>query len=289
MYNRKDFLKISGTVALGLAVGSMNSSFAMANKGTIRNLGIQLYTLRDDFPKDVKGVLKQLASFGFKEIESFEGADGMFWGMGFKGFKTYMDNLGLKIVSSHCDFKKDFDRKAAEAGEIGMNYLICPWIGRQKTLDDYKKIADDFNAAGEICKKNGIQFAYHNHDYAFRVQDGQYPIDVLMKNTNSDLVDFEMDIYWVIAAGQDPITWLKKYKNRFRLCHVKDRTKGIKLTPGEKNVSCIVGKGSIPYGTILKEAKKMGMKHYILEQEAYEKTPVECVKEDAIYLNKLLF
>lgn len=153
MHNRKEFLKLSGSAVLGLALSSCAGATASTGKGTIKNLGIQLYTLRDDMPKDPRGVLRQLASFGYKEIESYEGAEGMFWGMGNTGFKNYMDELGMKIVSSHCDYKKDFEKKAAEAAAIGMSYLICPWIGKQKTTDDYKRIADEFNIAAETCRK----------------------------------------------------------------------------------------------------------------------------------------
>jgi len=294
MYNRKEFLKRSGGAALGLMLGSTlhagcGSSSRTKVAGSISAVGIQLYSLRDDLPKDPKGILKQLAAFGYKEVESYEGAQGMFWGLGHKGFKQYMDELGMKIVSSHCDFRQDFERKAAEAAEIGMSYLICPYVGPQKTLDDYKKLAEDFNKAGETCKKNGIRFAYHNHDYSFRLQEGQYPQDIFMQNTDKGLMDYEMDIYWVVTAGQDPLTWLKKYSGRFKLCHVKDRKKGAVPQPGEPNLSVIVGTGSIDFKTILAAARKEGMQHYILEQEAYEKAPIECVKEGAAYLNKLVF
>lgn len=290
MYSRKEFIKMSGSAALGLAFASCaGSSSSAAGNGSIKNTGIQLYSLRDDLPKDPKGVLKQLASFGYKEIESYEGKDGMFWGLGNTGFKNYMDELGMKIVSSHCDFRKDFERKAAEAAAIGMNYLICPYVGRKKTLDEYKSIADEFNNAAEICRKNGIRFAYHNHDYSFRLQDGQYPQDIFMRTANHSSMDFEMDIYWVVTANQDPVAWLKKYPNRFRLSHIKDRKKGIEPKAGEPNLSCIVGTGSIDFAPILREAKKLGMQHYILEQEAYEKAPIECVKEGAAYLNNLRF
>ncbi|MGJ7032582.1 sugar phosphate isomerase/epimerase family protein [Niabella hirudinis] len=294
MYNRKDFLKRSGGAALGLMLGpslyaGCSASSRSKATGSISAVGLQLYSLRDDLPGDPKGILKQVAAFGYKEIESYEGAQGMFWGMGHKGFKQYMDELGMKIVSSHCDYTNDFERKAAEAAEIGMSYLICPYLGKQKTLDDYKRLAGTFNTAGEICKKNGIRFAYHNHDYSFRLQDGQYPQDIFMQHADKSLVDFEMDIYWVVTAGQDPIAWLKKYNGRFRLCHVKDRKKGAAPKPDEPNLSVIVGTGSIDFKTILAEARREGMQHYILEQEAYEKSPIECVKEGAAYLNKLVF
>ena len=286
--NRKDFLQMSGSAALGLALASCGSR-STAARGTIRNFGIQLYSLRDELPADPKGVLKKLASFGYKEIESFEGDSGMFWGMSNREFKKYLSGLGMQITSSHCDFKKNFERKAAEAGEIGMKYLICPWLGKQRSLDDYKRAADEFNKAGEICQKNGLRFAYHNHDYSFRLQNREYPQDILMQNTDPALVDFEMDIYWVVTAGQDPVEWMKKYNWRFKLCHVKDRKKNKPFREGESNQSCIVGKGSIDYKSILGEAKNLGMKYYILEQEAYEKAPIDCVKEGAAYLNRLVF
>ncbi|WP_315819255.1 hypothetical protein [Paraflavitalea speifideaquila] len=126
-----------------------------------------------------------------------------------KEFKKFADDLGITMVSTHCDINNNFERKAAEAGEIGMKYLISPYIGAQKTLDDYKKFADKFNALGDICKKNGLRFAYHNHGYTFTALDGVMPQDTLMQNTNPDTVDFEMDIYWVATPGEDPITWLK--------------------------------------------------------------------------------
>ena len=126
-----------------------------------------------------------------------------------------------------------------------MKYLITPWVGPQKTLDDYKKRSDEFNKAGEICKKAGIRFAYHNHWYSFTQQDGQFPQDIFMANTDPSLVDFEMDIYWVVTAGQDPEAWLKKYPNRFRLCHVKDRKKDAPAK--EQDASCDLGAGSIDF------------------------------------------
>ncbi|GAB3010941.1 sugar phosphate isomerase/epimerase [Niabella terrae] len=288
--DRKHFLKISGGAALGVALGSCSGGKnSLGFNGTIKNPGLQLYTLRDDLPKDPKGILKQVASFGYKQIESYEGQQGMFWGMSHKDFKKYMDDLGMTIVSSHCDHTKDFERKAAEAGEIGMKYLICPWLGKQRRLDDYKKAAEGFNKAGEICRKNGIRFAYHNHDYSFRKQDGAFPQDIFMDSCDPAIVDFEMDMYWVVTAGQDPVEWMKKYKWRFKLCHVKDRKKNKPFKEGEQNQSCILGTGSIDYKAILGEAKSLGMQYYIVEQEAYEKTPLECAKADATYLRQLVF
>jgi sugar phosphate isomerase/epimerase len=194
-----------------------------------------------------------------------------------------MDQVGSKIISSHCDYTKDFERKAAEAAEIGMKYLICPYKGPQKSIDDFKRFADEFNKAGEICKKNGIRFAYHNHDYSFKPVNGEVPQDVMMQHTDKNLVDFQMDIYWVVAAGEDPQAWFSKYPGRFRLCHVKDLGKTAK---GHESVQ--LGKGTIDFPTILKAGKEKGLQYYIVEQEAFTGTnPLESAAVDAGYMKKL--
>lgn len=287
--SRRKFIKITGGVTTGFALSGLSglSYFSSCEEtGKLKKFGIQLYTLRDVVPKDPKGVLKQLASFGYTQIESYEGPQGMFWGMSNTDFKKYMDELGMSIVSSHCDINKDFEKKAAEAAAIGMKYLICPWKGPQKSLDDFKKFTDEFNQKGEICKKNGIRFAYHNHDYTFKPLEGQMPQDVLMNGTDASLVDFELDMYWVAAANQDIEAWLKKYPNRFRLCHVKDRSK----TPGADNGknSVDLGTGSINWSNVLKTAKANGMEYFIAEQEAYPNgTSLEASKVNAEYMKGL--
>ena len=282
--SRRDFLRLSGLSALSLAIPGKNFS-SMINdelfgKRKIKEFGIQLWTVKEDLYVNAKDTLKQIASFGYKQIESFEGKQGMFWGMKNTEFKSYMDQLGMKIISSHCETKTDFERKAAEAAEIGMKYLICPYKGPQKSIDDFKRFADEFNKNGEICKKNGIRFAYHNHDYSWKPIDGQIPQEVMMDNTDKTLVDFEMDIYWVVAAGIDPQVYFKKYPNRFRLCHVKDLGK---TATGSESVH--LGKGTIDFHSVLKTGKENGLEYYIVEQEAFTNTtPLESAKVDAAYL-----
>jgi sugar phosphate isomerase/epimerase len=279
--SRRRFLQTSGLLTVA---GLIIRTELFANNSKLKDYGIQLWTVRDEIPKDPKGVLKQLASFGYTQIESFEGSKGMFWGMTPSDFKKYMDDLGVKIISSHCNIEKDFEQKAADAASIGMKYLICPYKGPQKSIDDFKKIADEFNQKGEVCKKNGIRFAYHNHDYSFTAQGGQIPEDVMLANTNPDTVDFEMDIYWVVTAGADPVAYLKKYKNRFRLGHVKDRIKNTT----QKDASCILGEGSIDYPSLLKQAKANGMEYFIVEQERYDNTTqLDSAKADAKYMSML--
>jgi sugar phosphate isomerase/epimerase len=279
--SRRSFLRNTALASLALSTPFNKELFAMAQKKN--KFGIQLWTVKQALAKDPLGVLKHLSNCGYKQIESFEGANGMFWGMKNTEFKKQLGDLEMNMIASHCDINKDFERKAGEASEIGMKYLICPHIGAQKSIDDYKRFADQFNKCGEIANKNGIRFAYHNHDYSFKAMAGGMPQDVLMNATDANLVDFEMDIYWVVAAGADPIAYLKKYPNRFKLCHVKDL---IKTPTGHE--SCILGKGTIDFKNILYIGAQNGLKFHIIEQESYTgTTELDCVKENAIALNNL--
>lgn len=289
---RRNFLKQGSLLAGAVALGSVANGLAgcAGSKKLTGNkpFGLQLYTLRDDFPKDPRGVLKQVADMGYKHVESFEGPKGIFWGMSNTEFKKYMDDLGMQIVSSHCDINKNFEEKAAQAAAIGMSYLICPYLGPQKSIDDYKRAADTFNARGEVCKKAGLRFAYHNHDYSFKPVDGVMPQDVMMQSTDPGLVDYEMDIYWVVTAGQNPEDWFKKYPNRFRLSHVKDRKKS--ASASETFESVTLGTGTIDWHNVLDKAEDKGMRFFIVEQEKYEgTTPLQAVAANAQYMKNLRY
>jgi len=254
---------------------------------SLEKFGIQLYTLRDVIDEDPKGILKQLSEYGFKQIESYDGDQGMFWNMGHKDFKTYLDDLGLTLISSHCNINENFEEKAAQAAAIGMKYLVCPYIGPQTSVEAWQKVTDRFNACGEICKKNGIRFAYHNHAYSFKAFSGMIPHDFMMENTDPELVDHQMDIYWVVTGGADPIEYLERYPNRFKLCHVKDRMKN---AGDERTASCDLGTGIIDFPKILKVAEDNGMEYFIMEQERYDNsTPMKSAEAGAKYLSKIKF
>ncbi|MEP6926050.1 MAG: sugar phosphate isomerase/epimerase [Ginsengibacter sp.] len=293
MHKRREFIKtttagIALTALTGKLMGQAYSDMFGCKKN-IKKFGLQLYTLRDVMPNDPRGILKQVAEMGYKQIESFEHDKlGIYWGMTNIEFKKYMDELGMSLISTHCNINKDFEKKVNEAAEIGMKYLISPSLDKEDAMDKdaYKKAADLFNAKGEICKKSGLRFAFHNHDQAFRKRDsGFIAEEVLLENTDPSLVDFEMDIYWVVTGGQDPITWLEKYPQRFKLCHIKDRKQGSLLS--DREVSVDVGTGSIDFKKILKVAKQKGVNYFIVEQEKYNTTPLEAAKADAAYLKKL--
>ncbi len=286
--SRRDFLRSGTFAALGLSLpfaGKSSLLVGLAPYKKISAFGIQLWTVKEDMGKDAKATLQKLSSYGYKQIESFEGPKGFFWGWKNTEFKKYMDDLGMNLVSAHCNNTVDFERKAAEAAEIGMKYLICPYKGPQKSMDDYKKFADEFNKSGEICKKNGIRFAYHNHDYSFKPINGEVPQEVMMNMTDKNLVDYEMDIYWVVAAGEDPKAWFAKHPGRFKLCHVKDLAKTAK---GHESVQ--IGKGTIDFASILKVGEKHGMKYHIIEQEAFTGTnPLESAEADAKYMKEFSY
>ena len=294
-FERRTFLKLTAVLGAGIVASPITNTLlgctTAAKLNVQNNFGLGLYTLRDELPKDPKGVLTKVASFGYKEIESYEHDKlGMFWGMSAVEFKKLMDDLGMKIVSSHCAIHKDLEKKADEAAAIGMRYLVCPSLdgpmGKSEdkmNLDDYKRAADLLNKAGEICKSKGLRFGYHNHDHTFIPRNGVIPQDILIQNTDQNTVDYEMDIYWVVTGGQDPEAWFRKYPGRFKLSHVKDRKKGIPASEREASVN--LGTGSIDFSAILRTGIANGMTHFFVEQERYEgTTPLDAVKTNANYM-----
>ncbi len=283
--SRRSFLKKSGVLASGLALGSLPflKSCAPAEED-ISDFGLQLYTLRDVIGDDPEEILRQVAEFGYKQIESYEGQLGMFWGMGNTGFRQYLDELGLTMISSHANVFQDYEQKVEELAEIGVPYIVCPWIGAQDTIDDYIEMAATFNQLGEIANEAGLKFAYHNHAYTFHELEGEIPQAVLMDNTDPDLVEYQMDIYWVVAGGHDPVEWLQRYPGRFTSSHVKD------FANGEEPESVVLGTGEIDYPPLLQLAREAGMEYFIVEQEAYTNTtPIEAVRDNAEYLRSIEF
>ncbi|MGM0458251.1 MAG: sugar phosphate isomerase/epimerase family protein [Bacteroidota bacterium] len=283
-YDRKTFLKLSGLLAGGAAMGTLPFLKGCSSTGssTQNAFGLQLYTLRDVIADDPEGTLRQVAEFGYTQIESYEGPMGMWWDMGNSGFKELLDELGMTALSSHANVFEEFERKANEAAEIGLKYIVCPWIGPQDSLDDYREIAEQFNEMGEIATDLGLRFAYHNHAYSFEEQEGEIPHDVLMENTDPDLVEYQMDIYWVVAAGHDPIEWMERYPGRFTSGHVKD------ITSGSDPESTVLGTGTIGWQTLLPEAANLGMEDYIVEQEAYAgTTPIDAIRDNAEFMRSL--
>ncbi|MGK0317629.1 MAG: sugar phosphate isomerase/epimerase, partial [Saprospiraceae bacterium] len=322
MNNRRDFIKKAGALSIalplmGAGIGCKSGaekdvvnvkdtvSEAVKSGFTLDEFGIQLWSVRDFMEKDAKGTLKALGEYGYNTIESFQGEDGVFWGMKPKEYATYLSDINLKTISSHCDpqyaldskKRDEFKKLVDDASEIGMQYLINPYMAFLKTQDEFKKATDGMNELGLICEKNGIQYCYHNHAYSFQPIDGVLPQDIMMDGTKGGPVGFEMDIYWVAAAGADPIAWLKKHPNRFVLSHVKDRYKETKIAEimKDENVddktavsaSCVLGTGQLDFHKILAVAKANGMKRYIVEHERYDDmTSLQAVEKDASYMKQ---
>jgi sugar phosphate isomerase/epimerase len=293
MKKRREFIKSGitlGATALGFGmIGCKSSSNALGltNGGDIKSFGIQLYTLRDVIGDDPMGTISQLANMGYTHIESYDGPQGFMWNHSAKEFKSVLDDLGLKLKSSHININEDLELKIDQAAEVGMDYVICPYIGPQTSTDAWKEVTERFNKCGEMCKKAGVAFAYHNHAYSFVPFSGMIPHDFLMANTDPDLVKHQMDIYWVVTGGADPIEYLQKYPNRFKLVHVKDRMKN---AGDERAASCDLGTGIIDFPKILKVAEEQGVDHFIVEQERYDNsTPMKSVEVGANYMKKLTF
>lgn len=288
MADRRSFIKNSSLISLGFSL--MKKDFFTANRPLhLPGIGIQLYMVREDMANDPVGTLTKLGKMGYTQIESYNGEKGIFWGFGNKEFRRIAADQGLEMVSSHYEGDRTgYEKTASEAAAIGMKYLIYPWKGPQKSIDDFKRIADEFNGYGEICAKNGLRFGYHPHDYPYKKVDGQLPIDVLLQNTNPALVDFEMDVYYTVTEGQDPARYLEKYKPRFRLSHLRDVLK-VRLPPESKEESaCDLGQGIIDYPALLSVALACGMQYFFVEQSRlYHETALESASVNLKYLQKI--
>lgn len=279
---RRSFLKQSGLLTAGAFALSQSELLAGGPSGTINPFGVQLYSARDILPADPKGVMTKLAQMGYTQFESYSGPKGFLWGLEPKEMKSFLNGLGVKMISTHFDINKDLDKSIDMANGAGLSYLLCPYIGPQKTMDDWKKIADRFNTLGEQVRRGGLKFGYHNHDYSFRPLNGQIPQEYLLANTDPKNVLFELDLCWIDVAGQDAVAHLKKYGKRYELCHIKDYTK-----ENGKPVQNDLGKGNVDFKKTLRVAKDNGMKYFIVEQEEYPQSVLGSLKNDADYMKKL--
>lgn len=278
MKSRREFLKTAG----GLAVGSLLLPyFAQAKK--VNDVGIQLYTVRDAMLADAKGTLEKLAKLGYKELESARSAKGNYYGLSPQEVKKICGDLGLTMRSGHVHIDENWQLSIEQAAEIGQDYLVCSSLpSKGQTVENYKKVADIFTKAAEDCQKAGLTFGYHNHEYEFEKEGGQVLYDVLLENTDPDLVKMEMDLGWVIVTGFDPLDYFTKYPGRFPLWHLKDMKKG-------EPESTEFGKGQIDIKKMMQNAEKSGMKYFFVEQEEYADNPFDSIRHNIQYLKKLNF
>ncbi|QKJ63804.1 sugar phosphate isomerase/epimerase [Flavobacterium sp. M31R6] len=289
MIKRRDFI-----INSGLALGALAIAPSLAFSIKPKNIGLQLYTLREAFSKDVKGVLEHVAKSGYKEVETYGfSAEKGFFGTSPKDFKKILTDNGLKATSGHYDFKSfikdnnvDFLKTSIEcANVLGSEYVTVPWLEEslRSNLDDYKRIAQKVNEAAVLCKQSGLKLAYHNHDFEFKKYGDQCGYDVLLKETDKKLVDFELDLYWAVRSGNDPLQLFKANPGRFTMWHVKDMDK----SKVEWNTE--IGEGSINFKSIFAEAKLSGMQHFFVEQETnYSPNPTDSIKTSWDYVSKNL-
>ncbi len=234
-------------------------------------LGLQLYSLRYEFKKNVLTTLDDVKNYGFREVE-LAGT----YGFAPDKFRDELKQRGLTPISTIVDFnllKNDIDKVIAEAKTIGAQYVGCGWIPHKRPFkeEDVDNAAAVFNAAGEKLKAAGLKFFYHPHGYEFQPTATGTLMDDLAAKCKSEFVYFELDVFWATHAGQDPVKLLEKYPKRFVLMHVKDLRKDVAgdLTGGAKDdTSVAIGAGKVNWSAVMKAAKKEGIKHYFIEDEA---------------------
>jgi sugar phosphate isomerase/epimerase len=288
--NRRTFLETAGTVAAATLLTSRMGWAAGDHK--IDKVGVQLYTVRDQMKADFDGTIAKVAQIGYKEVEFA----GYFDHTG-QQVRAACDKNGLAPISTHVQYDElddKFPSVVETSKTIGLKYIVCPWIPEElrKSPDIWKKAAEKFNRCGELSKKAGMQFAYHNHWFEFLPVDGKLPYDQLLKECDANLVKMEMDLCWITAAGGDPLKYFNMYPGRFPLVHVKDLKKLPEVSTGggqdfgDHADLTSVGDGIIDWKKIFAQSDKAGIKHYIVEHDR-PKDPFESITKSYQYLSTL--
>lgn len=293
MSSRRSFIKSTSLLTAGAFIKT-----PFFDKKT-NHIGLQLYTVRDAMQKDPVGTLAKVAAIGYDSLEgaTYTGTQN-FYGMTPAAFSKVLKQHGLIMPSSHYRLGEEkvngqtqkgtmlseWDKAVDDAAAVGIKYMVCAYLSESERggIDHYKVVANALNKAGERCKKSGIQLCYHNHDFEFNPQSGTLPYDILLNNTDKNLVKMEMDLYWVSKAGKDPVALINQHPGRFPLFHVKDMDK----TPAKAFTE--VGNGSIDFKRIFKQAEKAGMKYFFVEQDKTPGDPFESIKKSITYIKKNL-
>ena len=259
------------------------SSDDIAKKAVKKAFGVQVYSVKDSLKTDFTGSMKKIADMGYSYIEAYDlQHDGGIFKMSTAEYRKVVNDLGMEIVSTHVDY---FTPEKAQtiiqaAKELGLTYVIIPWLDEELRVD-YLAISENLNELGKIFKEAGLQLGYHNHDFEFELaNDGQVPLEIMLQNTDPDLVTFQLDLYWVVKAGTDPMDLINRYPGRFSSFHVKDANDSLEQTT--------VGTGIIDFKTILAAQEVSGYTHYFVEDER-EESPFENIKADHEYVDQLEF
>lgn len=221
--------------------------------------GVQLYTLRNRIEADLDGTLAAVAAIGYAEVELFQ-----LHGLTPAAMRAKLDAAGLRAASSHYPiqaFRDGFDEALAGAGELGQALMVLPSIpSEERTPDGLARVADDLNRAGERARRAGLRVGYHNHDWELRpLADGRRPMDLLLDRADPELVDWQMDIFWTVHGGADPLAMLETYGHRVTSVHVKDRTADGRMVD--------VGDGVIDFAAVLSEAASRSLLHAFVEHD----------------------
>ena len=262
MIDRRHFVKLSAGTALAGFVGMKtlgSGSGAWAARREIDRIGVQLYSVRHLMEKDFERTLEAVARIGFHEVEFHD-----YFGRSPQEVRALLERLGLDAPAAHFPWQElndDPDAIIETASEIGHRYVILAWLPPEdrSSVEQAHKLAELCNRWGESCQKAGLQFAYHNHDFEFHPIDGQVPFDILLNETDPDLVEFEMDLFWTIKAGRDPLEYFESHPGRFTLCHVKDMATDQQMAD--------VGAGEIDFASIFQHSEQAGLKYYFIEHD----------------------
>lgn len=299
--SRRTFIK-NTSIALAGAAFLPNELFA-GHKKARQLTGVQLYSVRAEMAKEPLETLKQLSAMGYRHVEHAGYSNRKFYTYAPSEFKKILSDLGMKMPSGHSvlakqhwdESKKDFNDSwkytVEDAAIAGQQIVISPWLDAslRKNADEFKRFMDVFNKSGELCKKHGMQFGYHNHDFEFSEKLGDVTLyDMIMQNTDPKLVIQQLDIGNMYNGGAKAADIINKYPGRFLSMHVKDEIKPANAKPGDHYESTILGKGVINVKEVIDLARKRGgTKHFIIEQESYQgMTPIDSVKEDLAMMKK---
>ena len=275
-------------ISISLGAGCTSQLATRASTKFEGSVGLQLYSLRGQFTRNVPETVAKVQGFGITEVE-LAGT----YNLKPSVFKKLLTEAKLKPIAGHYSFdrfRKNPQALLDEGKELGLSYIGTAWVKGNEdfTPDDALKTAKILNKAGEIFSQAGIKAYYHCHGYEFKVLDnlGRTPMDILIQETDPRYVTFEMDILWVQFPGQDPATWLRKYPDRWAMLHLKDLKKGV--VTGDQgggtdpNNDVTLGTGQMNWPKILKAAKEVGVKHYFIEDESARS--VEQVPASLTYL-----
>ncbi|MGG1575034.1 sugar phosphate isomerase/epimerase family protein [Fictibacillus sp. NRS-1165] len=243
-------------------------------------VALQMYTLRNETEKDFIGTLKKVADIGYEGVE-FAG----YGGLQASELKKVLDDLGLKAASSHVPLttlESELNSVIEYQHILGNKHIVCPYLPpERRTEQDYRQLVSILNSVGETCHKEGLTFAYHNHDFELQpMSDGRKPLELLLEETHPDWVKAEFDVYWLTKAGEDPVKWLEKYEGRTPLVHLKD------MTADGEQFFAELGTGGVDLTPILNKGESSSVNWWIVEQDQSRRSPLESIEISFQYLNK---